>query len=311
MLSVPLCISETLLDATHSTLSIFVLLKVMSSYNSNDFAFDCDLLPQFSDSGMSDSIPDEDRALLESSDESTGGSLSSTSFPPSSITSVPDSLDSATSGGSLSSSSSLPSSITSVPDSLDSATSGGSLSSSSSPPLRLPACQIRWIPLRQGDRCPQRRRLPPCQIRWTPAMMRSWRKTTRGSVRQPFDSRCPVSQSFALLRMTLPSSRWRSRHRVSPLLTLLPLRALLRALHSDDAYDSIINMQLQCMRGTPTWCRCAPGGPAVRNSLHPQAGDEDSRYSNRKGHLHPGQGRIRRGRASRAPTHQPRGVRGA
>ena len=178
-------------------------------------------------------------------------------------------------------------------------------------PLRLPACQIRWIPLRQGDRCPQRRRLPPCQIRWTPAMMRSWRKTTRGSVRQPFDSRCPVSQSFALLRMTLPSSRWRSRHRVSPLLTLLPLRALLRALHSDDAYDSIINMQLQCMRGTPTWCRCAPGGPAVRNSLHPQAGDEDSRYSNRKGHLHPGQGRIRRGRASRAPTHQPRGVRGA
>ena len=88
MLSVPLCISETLLDATHSTLSIFVLLKVMSSYNSNDFAFDCDLLPQFSDSGMSDSIPDEDRALLESSDESTGGSLSSTS-----ITSVPDSLD--------------------------------------------------------------------------------------------------------------------------------------------------------------------------------------------------------------------------
>lgn len=179
------------------------------------------------------------------------------------------------------------------------------------PPLRLPACQIRWIPLRRGDRCPQRRRLPPCQIRWTPAMMRSWRKTTRGSVRQPFDSRCPVSQSFALLRMTLPSSRWRSRHRVSPLLTLLPLRALLRALHSDDAYDSIINMQLQCMRGTPTWCRCAPGGPAVRNSLHPQAGDEDSRYSNRKGHLHPGQGRIRRGRASRAPTHQPRGVRGA
>ena len=91
VLSVPLCISETLLDATHSTLSIFVLLKVMSSYNSNDFAFDCDLLPQFSDSGMSDSIPDEDRALLESSDESTGGSLSSTSFPPSSITSVPDS----------------------------------------------------------------------------------------------------------------------------------------------------------------------------------------------------------------------------
>ena len=88
MLSVPLCISETLLDATHSTLSIFVLLKVMSSYNSNDFAFDCDLLPQFSDSGMSDNIPDEDRALLESSDESTGGSLSSTS-----ITSVPDSLD--------------------------------------------------------------------------------------------------------------------------------------------------------------------------------------------------------------------------
>ena len=110
MLSVPLCISETLLDATHSTLSIFVLLKVMSSYNSNDFAFDCDLLPQFSDSGMSDSIPDEDRALLESSDESTGGSLSSTS-----ITSVPDSLDSAPSGGSLSSTLS----ITSVPDSLD------------------------------------------------------------------------------------------------------------------------------------------------------------------------------------------------
>ena len=183
------------------------------------------------------------------------------------------------------------------------------------PPLRLPACQIRWIPLRRGVRCRHLRlsplRLPPCQIRWTPAMMRSWRKTTRGSVRQPFDSRCPISQSFALLRMTLLSSRWRSRHRVSPLLTLLPLRALLRALHSDDAYDSIINMQLQCMRGTPTWCRCAPGGPTVRNSLHPQAGDEDSRYSNRKGHLHPGQGRLRRGRASRVPTHQPRGVRGA
>ena len=65
----------------------------MSSYNSNDFAFDCDLLPQLSDSGMSDSIPDEDRALLQSSDESMGGSLSSSSSPPSSITSVPDSLD--------------------------------------------------------------------------------------------------------------------------------------------------------------------------------------------------------------------------
>ena len=77
----------------HSKLSIFVLLKVMSSYNSNDFAFDCDLLPQLSDSGMSDSIPDEDRALLQSSDESMGGSLSSSSSPPSSITSVPDSLD--------------------------------------------------------------------------------------------------------------------------------------------------------------------------------------------------------------------------
>ena len=95
------------------------------------------------------------------------------------------------------------------------------------PPLRLPACQIRWIPLRRGLRCPHRRlpplRLPACQIRWTPAMMRSWRKTTRGSVRQPFDSRCLVSQSFALLRMTLLSSRWRSRRRVSPLLVRPPL----------------------------------------------------------------------------------------
>ena len=94
------------------------------------------------------------------------------------------------------------------------------------PPLRLPACQIRWIPLRRGLRCPHRRlpplRLPACQIRWTPAMMRSWRKTTRGSVRQPFDSRCLVSQSFALLRMTLLSSRWRSRRRVSPLLVRPP-----------------------------------------------------------------------------------------
>ena len=121
----------------HSKLSIFVLLKVMSSYNSNDFAFDCDLLPQFSDSGMSDRMK-------------TGRCWSLQTSP-------------------------------------------------------------------RGDRCPQRR-LPAYRIRWMPAMMRSWRKTTRGSVKQPFDSRCPASQSSALPRMTLLSSRWRSGHRVSPLL---------------------------------------------------------------------------------------------